>query len=145
MEYDLLGKNIMNASEPLHTVFYCDDDDEDLNLFSDVVKAINPQLNCVTCSVSEDALAMLSKGDINPDVIFLDINMPILNGIELLAWLRRQHTFVNIPIIMYSTSINDREIKYCKELGAVRVLPKLLNPKDSIVQIREAIAQYLPH
>lgn len=133
----------MESTNPARTVFYCDDDDEDLVLFTDVVREINPQFDCITCLQSEEALNMLSTGDIKPDIIFLDINMPKMSGIELLAWLRRQHSFENTPIIMYSTSINDREVKYCQELGAVRVLPKLFNPKDSVTQIRDTINEYL--
>ena len=133
----------MNSTDPFHTVFYCDDDDEDLLLFTDVVKEINPQFECITCVQSEDALTMLEKGEIKPDIIFLDINMPRLSGIELLAWLRRQHSYVGIPIIMYSTALNDREVRYCKELGAVRVLPKLFNIKESVAQIRDTIKEYL--
>lgn len=133
----------MNPTNLVRTVFYCDDDDEDLVLFTDVVKEINPQYDCITCLHSEEALNMLSTGDLKPDIIFLDINMPRMSGIELLAWLRRQHSFENTPIIMYSTSLNDREVRYCQELGAVRVLPKLFNPNDSVTQIRETINQYL--
>lgn len=133
----------MESTNPARTVFYCDDDDEDLVLFTDVVREINPQFDCITCLQSEEALNMLSTGDLKPDIIFLDINMPKMSGIELLAWLRRQHSFENTPIIMYSTSINDREVKYCQELGAVRVLPKLFNPKDSVTQIRDTINEYL--
>ena len=133
----------MNDVNPIRTVFYCDDDDEDLVLFTDVVREINPQFDCITCLQSEEALTMLSSGDLKPDIIFLDINMPKMSGIELLAWLRRQHSFENTPIIMYSTSLNDREVRYCRELGAVRVLPKLFNPTESVNQIRETINEYL--
>jgi CheY-like chemotaxis protein len=135
----------METANAVRTVFYCDDDDEDLVLFTDVVKEIDSKFECITCLSSEDALNMLSKGDLKPDIIFLDINMPRLSGIELLAWLRRQHSYVDIPIIMYSTSINDREVRYCHELGAVRVLPKLFNPDESVAQIRETIGKYLAY
>jgi CheY-like chemotaxis protein len=70
--------------------------------------------------------------------------MPKMNGIELLAWLKRYHAMSNLPIIMYSTSLNKRETDYCLELGASVVLAKLFSLQDSIAQIKETLKTYLP-
>jgi CheY-like chemotaxis protein len=125
-------------------IFYCDDDDDDLMIFLDIIKQIDPELQCITASDCEDALQMLSSGNIAPDLIFLDINMSKMSGIELLAWLKRYHALQNIPIIMYSTSLNKRETDYCSELGASAVIPKLFSLEESIKQIRETLNTYLP-
>lgn len=125
-------------------IFYCDDDDDDLMIFLDIIKQINPELQCITANDCEDALQLLSSGSISPDLIFLDINMPKMSGIELLAWLKRYHALQDVPIIMYSTSLNKRETDYCTELGACVVIPKLYSLEESIKQIRETIGTYLP-
>lgn len=131
-------------SPKFETIFYCDDDADDLFLFTDIVKDIDSSVECITVLESEAALQMLSGGTIKPDIIFLDINIPKMSGIEILAWLRRQHSFTDIPIIMYSTSVNDRETKYCKELGAAHVLPKLFNIQESVNQIKKVLSDYFP-
>src|SRR6478735_3823641 len=118
-------------------IFYCDDDDDDLMIFLDIIKQIDPEIQCITASDCEDALQMLSSGTITPDLIFLDIKMSKMSGIELLAWLKRYHALQDIPIIMYSTSINKRETDYCIELGASVVIPKLFSLEESIKQLRE--------
>jgi CheY-like chemotaxis protein len=125
-------------------IFYCDDDDDDLMIFLDIIKQIDPELQCITASDCEDALQMLSSGNIAPDLIFLDINMSKMSGIELLAWLKRYQALQNIPIIMYSTSLNKRETDYCNELGASAVIPKLFSLEESIKQIRGTLNTYLP-
>jgi CheY-like chemotaxis protein len=125
-------------------IFYCDDDDDDLMIFLDIIQQIDPELQCITASDCEDALQILSSETITPDLIFLDINMSKMSGIELLAWLKRYHALQNIPIIMYSTSLNKRETDYCTELGASAVIPKLFSLEESIKQIRETLNTYLP-
>jgi CheY-like chemotaxis protein len=127
-----------------HIVFYCDDDEDDLLMFCDIMKEINPSLQCVTSIEYEEAMQKLSEGPIKPDIIFIDINMPKVSGIEMLAELKRSKEYSKTPIIMYTTSTHIHEIKQCLKLGANQVLTKLFDPQDTVRQLREAITTYIP-
>ncbi len=53
-----------------------------------------------------------------PQLILLDLNMPKKNGREVLIELKQMPAFRNIPVIIFSTTQNEKEVKNCYELGA---------------------------
>jgi len=53
-----------------------------------------------------------------PDILFLDLNMPVKNGIECLQLLRKDHKYDKIPIIIYSTSVSKTDIDTAYQNGA---------------------------
>ena len=53
-----------------------------------------------------------------PDLLFLDINMPVKDGIECLQLLRQERKYDNIPILIYSTSVNKSDIDKAYQNGA---------------------------
>jgi CheY-like chemotaxis protein len=59
-----------------------------------------------------------------PDVIFLDLNMPLMIGEECLADIRSEHRFASIPIVIYSTYMDRLKVEYLFEKGADRYLQK---------------------
>ena len=123
-------------------VFYCDDDEDDLLMFRDSIKEIDQSIQCITSSRSEQAIENLSKGIIRPDIIFLDINMPKINGIEMLARLKKLGSLEDVPIVMYTTSTYRHELDQCFKLGADLILTKPFNPSDAVLQLRETIGTY---
>ena len=86
-------------------VFYIDDDIEDLLLFSDILREIDPEINCNTLTDSSEALRQLQYNP-PPDVIFLDFNMPQRNGEDCLLLIRAMEHLKNVPIVIYSTGVN---------------------------------------
>jgi CheY-like chemotaxis protein len=59
-----------------------------------------------------------------PSLIVLDLNMPMLNGIETLAKLKSDNRYKNIPVIIYTTSIHEVEKEKCLEIGAADFIRK---------------------
>ena len=59
-----------------------------------------------------------------PNLIVLDLNMPILNGTQTLFELKKDARYNKIPVIIYSTSNNDHEKRKCMNFGAVDYLVK---------------------
>jgi len=77
------------------------------------------------CYDAREALAFL-KTNPNPTVnlIFLDINMPVLNGFQTLRKLKADKRFRHIPVVIYSTSIQPQEEQQAVTLGALQCVKK---------------------
>ncbi len=90
-------------------------DDDEIFLFT-AGYAINrsfPGINIVTSRHGEDALERLNE--ISPEILFVDINMPVMDGWELLDKLAEKHVPAPYPIIMVSSSIDPADKRRAKE------------------------------
>jgi CheY-like chemotaxis protein len=113
-----------------------DDDHDDQQFLIEALKEIDPSCQCFTTSNGEEAIAHL--GDmINPfpDVIFLDLNMPLMGGVECLSIVKRKSSLQHIPVIIYSTSSNQKEMQRVIEKGASYFLVK----KNSFKELYEEL------
>jgi CheY-like chemotaxis protein len=75
-----------------------------------------------------------------PDAILSDLNMPLENGLDLLAWLKEQPGLSKIPVIIFSGASSHAEIEKVKRMGASEYIEK---PSDyhSLVETIERIAR----
>ncbi len=99
-----------------------DDDDDDRELFQIALKNAKVPVNCVTCSSCIEALEKIE--DINPDYIFLDLNMPMMSGKECLIELKKRAFTKDIPVVIFSTSSEASDITETKALGAIDFITK---------------------
>ncbi|EDP94779.1 response regulator [Kordia algicida OT-1] len=104
------------------TIFYADDDDDDLMFFEEAVTSIceNDQSLIELCLLKNglNLVDSIEKNKQKNSVVFLDLNMPLKSGFELLEEIRSKPEINNIPIIMYSTSSDQTNISLSHKLGA---------------------------
>lgn len=112
------------------TIFYVDDDAEDLDFFRDVVQSLDRKINLFTHDSGDEMLDALKNPPPSPQVIFLDLNMPGKNGFELLGELRGEERWKNIPIVVFSTSSDDANVEKSFNMGANFYLPKQTSYAD---------------
>ena len=100
-------------------IMFVDDDEDDIALFNEAVSEVDASINCITASSAAVALEKLAKaGQERPNIIFLDINMPIMNGWDCLTLLKDNLDYSSVPVMMYSTSSNPRDMEEAQRLGA---------------------------
>jgi CheY-like chemotaxis protein len=94
-----------------------DDDAEDFELFFEAVKQIDSSIIVLKASNGYEALQLLDDHVLMPDYIFLDINMPLMDGNACLQQIKQKERLKEIPVVMYSTTNNVAEIKQYKQQG----------------------------
>jgi CheY-like chemotaxis protein len=105
--------------------FIADDDPDDRELFIEALRTIDALCECITAVDGEEALAKLTDGLPQlPDFIFLDLNMPRINGRECLAAIKKNARINKIPVIIYSTSAEKKDITETIQSGAAYFLQK---------------------
>ena len=106
-------------------VFLIDDDFDDQEFFSLALKKMDENNECVFAKDGVYAMDMIRKNeDFQPDYVFIDYNMPRMNGLELLVEMRKIDRFADTPIYMYSTTDNPTTMEESKRLGATGFIVK---------------------
>lgn len=111
-------------------IFVVDDDLDDTEIFQEVLSFIDPTIQCSTAENGRDALDKLSRVTFIPDLIFLDLNMPRMDGKECLRKLKENLLLRNIPVIIYTTSSQSKDIEETMKAGAIKFITKPLNVND---------------
>lgn len=106
-------------------IYIVDDDPDDQLILMEVLREINPQVACFTANNGQDGLKKLRTAAVPvPSLIFLDLNMPRINGRQMLTDLKADPNFKTIPVIICTTSSNPRDIADLKTLGAFDYIVK---------------------
>lgn len=108
--------------------FLADDDEDDRMLFQEALIEVNPAIRCITVKNGKEALEVLQNQIVVlPDYIFLDLNMPMMNGLKCLEALKKIDILKNIPVVIYSTSSDIDSVQESKKLGAIDFFVKPSN------------------
>ena len=111
-------------------ILYVDDDSEDREVFIEILSVIDPNINVIEASNGLETINLLASGEL-PDIIFLDINMPLLNGDQTLVEIRKDQRLNDTKVVMYSTSVNTKSIPTYINLNA-QYINKPYTVKDGI-------------
>jgi len=120
-------------------ILLADDDADDRALFREAVSEIDSTLFCHAVNNGDQALRWLEQEIDRPDVIFLDVNMPVVTGWECIAQLKQKRELQHIPVIMYSTTSQKTHVNKALSLGALCLLTK----PDSFQRIKEILTKVI--
>ncbi|MEO5675698.1 MAG: response regulator [Chitinophagales bacterium] len=133
----------MNDDKPHTTIMLIDDDADDRKLFEEGLNKIDSTIKLDTAEGGIEAFLKL-KEDMQrlPDFIFLDLNMPQMDGHEVLAELKNDELLKNIPVIIYTTSSDPQEKAQTIKRGAVSWITKTNSMEEMKKTISEMLTKY---
>lgn len=101
----------MNSLKTPLRVLLTDDDEDDRLIFKEILHEMDNDINVNMVNDGKQLMDFLtSENNPLPHIIFLDLNMPNMNGIECLKQIRSQEKYSDISIAIYSTSTSKKDI-----------------------------------
>jgi CheY-like chemotaxis protein len=117
-----------------------DDDDDDRELLREAISLIDRDIICIQLNDGVDALNYLDSDLELPDLIFLDINMPRMNGIACLELIRSNPKFDSTKVIIFSTSRDILDLEKVKTLGS-EFITKPNSFSDLVTLLKNVLGQ----
>jgi CheY-like chemotaxis protein len=135
----------VNSSKPAH-ILYADDDEDDHIFFKEVVAALT-DFPCKVTSTYNGAEMLdfllkknkFQKNTEKPDFVIMDLNMPILDGFDILKEMQENAAVPKLHVYVLSVSDKEHDKKKCEELGCAGFYTKPVNFSKLTSLIKEIL------
>ena len=139
-DFCYIYKQILLVLNRAITCFLIDDDKDEYDIFCIAINRLNRVINCEYAPDAKHALSRIDTDlHFHPDLIFIDINMPCMNGVECLSEIKKVRRLREVPVYMYSTSSIESIVDECKKLGAMEYIVKPV----SIIEIGSVLSDII--
>lgn len=106
--------------EPVSTkpiILYAEDDFDDFESVKEALDQLSADQSLLHAKNGAEAVSFMENATVLPSLIVLDLNMPIMDGKEVLQWLKEKDDYRNIPIMVFTTSSREDDVKLCQKHG----------------------------
>ena len=129
----------------IHQLLLADDDMDDCLFFQEALEDLRLSTNLTTVSDGVQLMELLNtEGTQLPDALFLDLNMPRKSGFECLAEIKENQALKEIPIVIFSTSLDKDVVNklydkganyYVRKPGDFNILQKVIH--EAIIRLKK--------
>lgn len=120
-------------------ILLIDDDEDDQEIFLTALESTRKPVRCTVLDSARKALRQIIQGEIEADLIFLDLNMPLMNGQQFLTEIKKDEQLRKIPVVILSTSSNAATAIQVKQLGACHFFTKPDRFEDLVAILNEVL------
>ncbi len=126
-----------NSAEPVKVIL-ADDDKDDQEIFQEALDETQIPTELTTVNNGMELMDHLKDPSTpNPDIVFMDINMPVKNGKQVLAEIKADENLKDIPTVILSTSNHDRDVEEAFDAGANLYVPKPYSFRNFILLLKK--------
>ena len=105
----------MTQTSSKHTILYAEDDIDDFEAVKEVVEQLSDNHQLVNARNGSEAVQFLNdNAGTLPCLVVLDLNMPVMDGKEVLAWIKKQDSLQDLPVMVFTTSSREEDVKLCQ-------------------------------
>ncbi len=107
----------MEAVSNKPIILYAEDDFDDFDNVKEALEQISGHQLLLHAKNGQEAVSFIEQATILPSLIVLDLNMPVMDGKEVLQWLKSQNEYKTIPVMVFTTSSREEDVKLCQKYG----------------------------
>jgi len=141
----------MSAHRDPNPVLYVEDEENDVVLMQYAFQKANVARSMQYVNTGQDAIDYLSgtgrfadrRAYPLPCLLLLDLNLPLLSGMEVLQWIHGQTALANLPVVVFTSSEHPRDKEQARQLGAADYLLKPADPRKYVELVRQLQQQWL--
>lgn len=112
-------------NKQIYNLLLADDDEDDCTFFKEALDDLSLPVSLVTVNDGVELMNHLAVAVSDlPDLLFLDLNMPRKNGYECLAEIKKMEQLKNLPVIIFSTSLDSEIVNTMYDKGALYYIRK---------------------
>ena len=101
-------------SKPI--ILYAEDDHDDFESVREALEQISSRFTLINAKDGTEVVSYFEKNVENlPSLVVLDLNMPVMDGKEVLAWLKKNEEYSDIPVMVFTTSSREEDVKLCQK------------------------------
>jgi CheY-like chemotaxis protein len=123
------------SKEVTRKAVIAEDNDKDFLFFSNAVDKISVKVILTRAEDGEILIKLLNEIEINPDILFLDLLLPIKDGRECLKLIRKNKKFDFMPIVIYSNPKEYESIEFCYRESANLLIFKPTTTEELVVML----------
>jgi CheY-like chemotaxis protein len=105
----------MDTTSIKPVILYAEDDFDDFESVKEALDQLSDHYSLIHAKNGAEATSLLESETAHPSLIVLDLNMPVMEGKQVLSWLKENSKFKDIPVMVFTTSSREEDIKLCQK------------------------------
>jgi CheY-like chemotaxis protein len=107
----------MDSASTKPVILYAEDDFDDFDSLKEALDQLSDHQLLLHAKNGQEAVSFIENATILPCLVVLDLNMPVMDGKEVLKWLKERDEYKDIPVMIFTTSSREEDVKLCQNYG----------------------------